>query len=563
MERRAILATILAVVVLLVYQAFFMPAPPPPPPEPDKEVAQEEAKPAPPLPPAATAPQPRAEPPQIDGPLRRGKEEEHISLETDLLKVILTNRGAGVRSWQLKQYEYQEPKTGLVDLVGSVPDETTVLPIAAWVDGGEGNKGLYRIVERPPADPNQPQRVVMEFQEAGGVVLQKTIILQPGRYLVDVQLRLSNPGREVEERSLRVQWGPGFRLGSENRDVAAVTPVALIDGKRVSPNMDKIEQEFTQPGAVAWTALQDRYFAAALIPGEPGPSSLVAKDTEGRPIVGLLYPAVKVPPGGEATVGLKLYAGPKEITRLREAGKNLQAIVDLGWFDFLARPALYFLRFLYDFTGNYGVAIIIITILQKVGFFPLAQKSHKSMHAMQALQPKIQAIKERHKNNPQKANQETMDLYKRHGVNPLGGCLPMLIQIPIFIALYNALGSSVELWQAPFALWINDLSSPDTLFEFPFPIPFLGEAFPFRGLPLIMGVSMFIQQKMSPTGGDPRQAKMMLYLMPVMFTFIFWSMPSGLVLYWLINNVLQIGHQYQMNRGFGLSLGEAKTQEEE
>ncbi len=174
------------------------------------------------------------------------------------------------------------------------------------------------------------------------------------------------------------------------------------------------------------------------------------------------------------------------------------------------------------------------------------------MQAMQALQPKIQAIKERYKSNPQKVNQETMELYKRHGVNPFGGCLPMVIQIPIFIALYNALASSVELWHAPFALWIDDLSAPDTLFVTPFAIPYLGEGFSFRGLPLIMGISMFIQQKMSPTGGDPRQAQMMLYLMPVMFTFIFWGMPSGLVLYWLVNNILQIGHQYHLNRGFGL-----------
>ena len=153
-----------------------------------------------------------------------------------------------------------------------------------------------------------------------------------------------------------------------------------------------------------------------------------------------------------------------------------------------------------------------------------------------------------------------MELYKRHGVNPLGGCLPMVIQIPIFIALYNALASSVELWRAPFALWIDDLSVADTLFVVPFPIPYVGAAFAVRGLPLIMGISMFIQQKMSPTGGDPRQAQMMLYLMPVMFTFIFWGMPSGLVLYWLVNNVLQIGHQYQMNRGLGLAVGAGKEE---
>ncbi len=550
MERRAILAAALAVVVLLAYQAFFTQAPPPSEPktEPKKEAVQE--KPAA----RAVAPEPQARTPRPPGTPRRGEREEAITLETDLLKVVLTNRGGRITSWQLKQYQEQ---SGFVDLVGLLPDSTPT-PFGVWVEGGEGRQGLYRVVERPAPDPTKPQRVVMEFQEASGIVLEKTLVLHPGRYLADVEIRLQNPGSMPHQGTLRLEWGPGLRLGAPDQQADSVSMVARIDGKIVTLPQEKSDQEAAKSGTVSWTAIQDRYFAAAFIPAEPGPSSVAGKDAEGRPVVGLLYPAMKIPPGGETRVTLQLFAGPKEIARLQEAGHDLQKLVDLGWFDFLARPALYFLRFIHDFTGNYGVAIIIITILQKVGFYPLAQKSHKSMHAMQALQPKIQAIKERYKNNPQKVNQETMELYKRHGVNPMGGCLPMLIQIPIFIALYNALASSVELWRAPFTLWIDDLSVADTLFVVPFPIPYIGEAFAVRGLPVIMGISMFIQQKMSPMGGDPRQAQMMLYLMPVMFTFIFWGMPSGLVLYWLVNNVLHIGHQYQMNRGPGLSVGAGK-----
>lgn len=544
MERRAIVAAALAVIVLLAYQTFFTPTPPPI--EPKKEAAEEK--------PAAkvAAPQPQARSPRLVGAPRRGEEEEAITLETDLLKVVLTNRGGGIRSWQLKQYQEQ---AGPVDLVGLLPDRSTPTPLAAWVEGGEGRQGLYRVVERPAPDPTKAQRVVVEFQEASGIVLEKTLVLYPGRYLADVEIRLQNLGTAPYQGTLRVEWGPSLRLGAPDQQAGSVSIVTRIDGKIIAPSLEKSDQETVQSGTVSWAAIQDRYFAAAFIPAEPGPSSVAATDAEGRPVVDLLYPTMKIPPGGETRVALQLFAGPKEIARLQEAGHDLQKLVDLGWFDFLARPALYFLRFLHSFTGNYGVAIIIITILQKVGFYPLAQKSHKSMHAMQALQPKLQAIKERYKNNPQKVNQETMELYKRHGVNPLGGCLPMVIQIPIFIALYNALASSVELWRAPFTLWINDLSVADTLFVVPFPIPYIGEAFAVRGLPVIMGISMFIQQKMSPMGGDPRQAQMMLYLMPVMFTFIFWGMPSGLVLYWLVNNVLHIGHQYQMNRGLGLSVG--------
>jgi YidC/Oxa1 family membrane protein insertase len=562
MERRAIVATVLALVVLLVYQAYFAPVPQQPT-EP-QQAGTEEAKPeavprtARPAAPAATAPKPRAKPARMSGPLRRAKREEKITLETDLLKVVRTNRGGAVQSWELKQYQEAD---GPVDLVGALPDNGAPLPLSTSVDGGEGAKGLYRVVERPSADRNTPQRIVMEFQEARGILLEKTIVLHPGRYLADVEVRLKNLSGAPVQGSLRLQWGPGFRIGANDRAVGAVTPAAWIDGELVNPDMEEVEQEITQPGAAAWTALQDRYFAAALVPDEPGPSGLLGKDADGRPIVGLLYPAQEISAGGETTARLKLYAGPKEITRLRDAGHDLRELVYLGWFDFLARPALYFLRFLHGFVGNYGVAIVIITLLQKIAFYPLAHKSHKSMHAMQTLQPRIQAIKDKYKNNPQKVNQETMELYKRHGVNPLGGCLPMVIQIPIFIALYNALASSVELWRAPFTLWITDLSVPDTLFALPFALPYLGEAFPLRGLPLIMGLSMFIQQKMSPTGGDPRQAQMMLYLMPVMFTFIFWGMPSGLVLYWLINNVLQMGHQYQMNRGFSLQAVTGKEPE--
>jgi len=259
--------------------------------------------------------------------------------------------------------------------------------------------------------------------------------------------------------------------------------------------------------------------------------------------VGLLAPKQNLPPGGELTLKARLYAGPRDLDVLKAVGQNLDQLIDLGWFDFLARPALWLLKFLYHYTGNYGIAIILVTVLQKIAFHPLTAKSMKSMQAMQAVQPKIQAIQERYKNNPQKKQEETMALYRKHGVNPMGGCLPMLAQIPIFIALYNALSSSVEMWQAHF-LWIRDLTQPDSLFGFT-----LWGGYPLNLLALLMGVSMWVQQKMSPTTGDPRQAQMMLWMMPIIFTFMFWSFPSGLVLYWLVNNILQIGQQWLINRG--------------
>lgn len=530
-DRRVLLAIVLAILVLLLHQLVFSPPPPEPPPAGGSKsgVVKEAKAPTPP----ATQPPAKAQP--LAGPLRRGEREEELTLETDLLRVTLTTRGGRVKSWQLKRY--RNPDGGAVELVG----EGETLPLTAAVQGGEGERGLFRILERPVPDPTKPQRVVMEFQERTGLLIEKSIVLPPDRYVADLHLRLKNLGAAATPAALRLQWGPALRWGEKGQPVQ---PVARLGGRRVNGDPETIEKELAQAKPLSWTALHDAYFAVALLPKGEGPSGVVGRTQERGPFVGLLYPSAILPPGGEKVVEVQVYAGPKEIARLREAGSHLQELVDLGWFDFLARPALYLLKFLFDLTGNYGVAIIIITILQKFAFYPLTQKSLRSMQEMQALQPKVQALRERYKNNPQKMNQEMMDLYKRHGVNPLGGCLPMLIQIPIFIALYNVLYYSVELWRAPFALWIDDLSAPDTLLT----VQLYGYEFALRMLPLIMGVSMYIQQKMSPTGADPRQAQMMLYLMPVLFTAMFWGFPSGLVLYWLINNVLQIGQQHLLNR---------------
>jgi YidC/Oxa1 family membrane protein insertase len=291
--------------------------------------------------------------------------------------------------------------------------------------------------------------------------------------------------------------------------------------------------------------LQDTYFAAAFLPEETDLRAFVAKAPKDQGIVGLLGPKQNLPPGGDLTVKARIYAGPRDLDVLKAVGQDLDQLIDLGWFYFLARPALWLLKFLYHYTGNYGIAIILVTVLQKIAFHPLTHKSMKSMQAMQAVQPKVQAIQERYKNNPQKKQEEMMALYRKHGVNPMGGCLPMLAQIPIFIALYNALSASVEMWQAHF-LWIRDLTQPDSLFTATL---WGGHAISANLLALLMGVSMWFQQKMSPTTGDPRQAQMMLWMMPIIFTFMFWSFPSGLVLYWLVNNILQIGQQWLINRG--------------
>jgi YidC/Oxa1 family membrane protein insertase len=227
----------------------------------------------------------------------------------------------------------------------------------------------------------------------------------------------------------------------------------------------------------------------------------------------------------------RLFVGPKDIDILKSQGNSLEQSLDLGWFTVIAKPLLYTLKFFNGYVGNYGIAIIIITIILKVLFFPLTHKSYKSMKDMQKIQPKMAALKEKYKDDRDAMNKAVMELYREHKVNPMGGCLPMVVQIPVFFALYKALMFSIELRHAPFFLWVTDLADKD----------------PYYVTPVIMGITMFVQQKMTPSQMDPIQQKMMLAL-PVVFTFMFLSFPSGLVLYWLVNNILTIGQQMYINK---------------
>jgi YidC/Oxa1 family membrane protein insertase len=248
-----------------------------------------------------------------------------------------------------------------------------------------------------------------------------------------------------------------------------------------------------------------------------------------------------------------LYLGPLDIKALEEYGVGLEKTIDLGRLRFFSKFILRLLIWMKGFIPNYGLVIIILSILTKVLFYRLTHKSFKSMKDMQRLQPRLKELQEKYKDDRNRLNQETMKLYKEAGVNPLGGCLPLLFQMPVFIALFSVLRNTIELRHAPFMLWINDLSSPDVLFDFGVNLPILGSEF--HLMPLLMGAAMFLQSKMSggsPTGeaatGTASQQKMMQTMMPIVFTFIFYNMPSGLVLYWFINNIFSIIQQYWVHR---------------
>jgi YidC/Oxa1 family membrane protein insertase len=546
MERNAILATVLVILILLGYQWYLsrFEAPPEPPAKPaataPAATAPIQAPPAPHMvaqPPkrlANPASKPRAYTPTDE----LGLHVREVVIDTPLMHITLSTLGARATSWQLKHYH--TTAGGPVDLV-AVPDPGAGIgPLQTWLDGLTP-PAMYQ-VDRDHLEltSGQTGSVVFTQVTSSGIQVEKRLTFQADRYQVGIDLTARNLTGEQIEVQPRIAWGPGFRNSLDKTASTIHPPTLWLDGKRVQEDVAKLNGMHTVDGTVEWAALQDTYFASALLPEGKGLKAFVMKEADGQPVVGLVGSQQVLPPNGEISDRVLVFAGPKDFDLLKAIGHNLDGLVDLGWFWFLARPALWLLKFLYHITGNYGLAIILVTVLQKVAFFPLTQKSLKSMQAMQAIQPKVQALQERFKNNAQKKQEETMALYRKHGVNPMGGCLPMLIQIPIFIALYNALGNSVEMWQAHF-LWIRDLTQPDSIFTMTL---WAGHEYPFNLLALLMGVSMWVQQKMSPTGGDPRQAQMMLWMMPIIFTFMFWGFPSGLVLYWLVNNILQIGQQY-------------------
>ncbi len=549
MERNAIVATLLVILILLGYQWYvsrFEPPPPEPPRRPATNGAKQAATP-PPSPQTAGQPAPKPTRPaarakgytptaQLDVPARE------VVVETPLMRVMFSTAGAHATSWQLKKYRVGNGDP--VDLVAVKGPGNSPGPLAAWAEP-EQIRAVYQVDrDRLALTGDETGTITFTQVTASGIELQKRLTFRADRYVVEVALSARNLSGTETTVEPNLAWGPGLRNSPDKTHSTLQAPTLWLDGKRVHEDVTKLTGEKAISGTVAWVALQDTYFAAALLPEGQGPRAFVASAEGDQPVIGLAGARQPLSPRGEVTAGARVFAGPKDLDILRGVGQELDNLVDLGWFGFLARPALWLLKFLFGFTGNYGVAIILVTVLQKIAFHPLTRKSLKSMQAMQAIQPKLHALQERLKNNPQKRQEEMMALYRKHGVNPMGGCLPMVVQIPIFIALYNALSNSVEMWQAHF-LWIRDLTQPDSLFT----LDLYGATRNVGNiLALLMGVSMWVQQKMSPPAGDPRQAQMMLWMMPILFTFMFWSFPSGLVLYWLVNNILQVGQQWLITR---------------
>ena len=484
-------------------------------------------------------------------PLRKARD---ITVETDLYQLVFSERGGTVKKYLLKQY-----LTTLSDdaaPVNLIDVSSLHLPLGLQMES------------QPPVDLSsqffEPDKEGLKLTRAGeeaqlkftcnmsnGIKITRAYTFHQGSYWIDLSVYLSGAGTIPGTLCLYNKPGKGGSglSGLTYSRFTFTGPSYYAKNELHEIKLDDIGEKHAYTGPVDWMGYGDDYFMTALIPiVSEGPWNVLIEKKEADGLTESRLTALKPSPKGAGqgveVLNLGIYFGPKDIDRLNALGHNLSKAINFGWFDPIAKPLLYFLKFLYRYIHNYGLAIIIVTILIKVAFWPLAQKSAKSMKTMQKLQPKMAKLKEKYGKDKEKMNKELMQLYKTYKVNPMGGCLPMLLQIPVFFALYKVLLQSIEVRHAPFMLWINDLSAPDRLMIPGVNIPYLG------GIPvltLLMGLSMYLQQKLSPSSLDPMQARMMQFL-PVIFTCMFINFPSGLVLYWLINNVLTIAQQHYVNK---------------
>jgi YidC/Oxa1 family membrane protein insertase len=549
MEKRLILAIVLSVAIMIGYQQLFGPGrESAPPPAKQQETAGERARdnaadvekaPALPVMPPAT----------VVGLLpSRENPRRWIAVRTPLYTATVSTAGGGIQSFSLSRYnEHPGPKGKPLDIIGS--GSVRPLPLDLYLPESQPAFPELPVFATDAPDQlsvgaGEKKTVSLSWISARGVRVTREYTFVGGRYDFDVGQKVTNGSAESIRLTPGIQLSQVFtgELGGDSYSFKG----AVVDagGKIERLNFKKIQKGDFEKGPVQWAAADAKYFTLIAIPGkEWGLERVSLLGEEGIRLALAGSPAV-LGPREAISFSARAFMGPKEYDLLAATGKDMEKLVDYGWFSFMAIPLVWLLTFFNRFTGNYGIDIIILTILIKIAFYPLTKKSMASMKKMQELGPIMKQIKEKYKDDKARQQQETMNLYKTYKINPLSGCLPMVLQIPVFIALYKGLLVAIELRHAPFMLWINDLSAPEHLWD----LSLAGYTLPVRLLPLLMGISMFVQQKMSPSGGmDPAQQKMMLFL-PLIFTFMFWGFPTGLTIYWLVNNLLSIGQQLIQNR---------------
>jgi YidC/Oxa1 family membrane protein insertase len=573
MEKRAIYAILLTFFVIIAWtfiQSKFFPQPPSKPQT--QEVKKEQVTPA-----------EKAAEKKVSGEMRLAKErvpgkpkvvpQKEISIETQNYWAVFTSDDARLKHFKLKKYEDRVDEAALTikliqfveEILGKKvekPKKPEPLDLVNTREEKNLPLGLTLLLSDENWEVDKDQLRLLESGEKGEITFSKSLdnglnVLKRFKftsdlYTINLEVEVQNNSSKEITNQFGLEWIGEIELAKlakeENKDfglkysflrnqkvekkefggasTSGCVPSCGTQKKTIEPF------ETTEKGEIKWFSFGGEYFTLLLIPPPSKEITLSVKGTEKELLkADVITPPISIPPREKVNVSYQIYLGPKDEDRLKALGVGAEKMVDFGFFTIVAKPLLWFLRLTHTVTKNYGIDIIVLSILIKIIFLPLTQISFKSMKEMQKVQPEMNRLKEQYKNDKARLQQEIMLLYKRRKINPMSGCLPMLIQIPVFIALYNALQNGMEMRHAPFFLWIMDLSAKDPIYI----------------TPLIMGATMVIQQKMTPTAADPTQAKMFL-LMPVMFTFLFLNFPSGLVLYWLVNNVLSIAHQYYLNK---------------
>jgi YidC/Oxa1 family membrane protein insertase len=555
-DRNFALALGLSFLVLMLWAMFTETTRSPTPPPPPGEELTEEGKGEEPgeFAPQPTLPGPR-EAEQVavveDTLVAEVAEEQTIEVQNALYEAEFSTLGGCLLRWRLKEYDVgEEYGWARVDLVTF--NHQQALSLATPFDElgfGDLSRRAYTVA--------QPDTNTLVFsREQGGVRIHKTYLFEDEGYLFRFRLELENDSDRHVRATFRTLWPAMMREESGFKDYSLV---ALTDGSLEQapvgsgPSMlgifggGRLEEAKEFPSDVDWAGAQSRYFLAALISDVPREAGV--RFTPLRPgveaMTEIAFRAVNVPPGQRAEREFQVYLGPKVQSSLEAVGAHLDEAILKGWFPSLTRFFIWLLVATYSIVPNYGVAIIIVTIMVRLLMAPVMARQMKSMRKMGALQPKMKEVQEKYGDDRQKQSEAMMAVYREAGMSPfsaMAGCFPMLLQLPVFIGLYYALQGAIQLRQEPFVLWITDLSAPESLFTIP------GLELPVRLLPLMMGGSMVLQQKMTPTTMDPAQARMMLTVMPIMFTLLFYQFASGLVLYWLVSNVLGILQQVLINR---------------
>ncbi|MFZ2406093.1 MAG: membrane protein insertase YidC, partial [Methylobacter sp.] len=462
-----------------------------------------------------------------------------VKVQTDVFLAEIDTVGGDLRHLELVKHHDTDDKAKNFTLYEDKGLRTYIAQSGLIGHGLPNHKSIfasktaaYKIAE----NENQVQ-VKLEWSDTSGLIVEKTFTFHKNSYLIEVGYEITNNSQSrLNPHAYYQLLRDGKAPQGDPKFIATYTgPAVYTDKEKFQKidfsDIDKGKEKYQKQAQDGWIAMLQHYFFSAWLPQSDQSREYYTKKIGELYTAGLIVPLAAIEPGAKLSTKMPLYAGPQEQDNINKLAPGLDLVVDYGMLTIIATPIFWVVQFINKTVQNWGISIILLTVLIKLAFYPLSAKSYRSMAAMRVVSPKLQKLKEQYGDDRQRLHQAMMELYKTEKINPLGGCLPVVVQMPVFIALYWVLLYSVEMRQAPFMAWIHDLSAPD----------------PYYVLPIIMGITMIIQTKLNPTPPDPIQAKVMM-IMPIAFSVFFFFFPAGLVLYWLVNNILSIAQQWQITR---------------